>query len=145
MVKGILVTRISQQSECQPISRVLSWTIIHLGLSSPTASSGLPGSNTGRINGSLFGLAPGGVYLATPCYHVCGALLPHRFTLTDRRSPHRRSTLCCTVRRLSPPRRYLAPCPVEPGLSSRRERPAIAQLTLTDSVEPYDADTSRRY
>ncbi len=32
----------------------------------------------------LFGLAPGGVYLATPCHHACGALLPHRFTLTGR-------------------------------------------------------------
>ncbi len=29
-----------------------------------------------------------------------------------------RSTLCCTCRRLSPPRRYLAPCPMKPGLSS---------------------------
>lgn len=27
-------------------------------------------------------------------------------------------SFCCTVRRLAPPRRYLAPCPVEPGLSS---------------------------
>ena len=32
----------------------------------------------------------------------------------------RRSTLCCTFRRLAPPRRYLAPGPAEPGLSSRR-------------------------
>lgn len=31
---------------------------------------------------------------------------------------HRRFTLCCTGRRLSSPRRYLAPCPMEPGLSS---------------------------
>src|SRR5258706_4271585 len=31
----------------------------------------------------------------------------------------RRSVLCCTFRRLTPPRRYLALCPVEPGLSSR--------------------------
>src|SRR6188768_26989 len=30
----------------------------------------------------------------------------------------RRSTLCCTFRRLAPPRRYLALCPMEPGLSS---------------------------
>ncbi len=30
----------------------------------------------------------------------------------------RRSALCCTFRRLAPPRRYLASCPVEPGLSS---------------------------
>ena len=27
-------------------------------------------------------------------------------------------SFCCTSRRFSPPRRYLAPCPVEPGLSS---------------------------
>ena len=31
---------------------------------------------------------------------------------------HRRFALCCTCRRLTPPRRYLAPCPMEPGLSS---------------------------
>ncbi len=49
------------------------------------------------------------------CYHLRGALLPHPFTLTSRR---KRSTLCCTGRRFTPPRRYLAPCPMEPGLSS---------------------------
>ncbi|AEH32369.1 hypothetical protein VAA_03725 [Vibrio anguillarum 775] len=32
--------------------------------------------------GSLFGLAPGGVYLATNCCQTHGALLPHPFTLT---------------------------------------------------------------
>ncbi len=31
----------------------------------------------------------------------------------------RRSAFCCTFRGLAPPRRYLAPCPLEPGLSSR--------------------------
>jgi len=31
----------------------------------------------------------------------------------------RRYIFCCTFRRLAPPRRYLAPCPAEPGLSSR--------------------------
>jgi hypothetical protein len=31
----------------------------------------------------------------------------------------RRYFFCCTFRRLAPPRRYLAPCPMEPGLSSR--------------------------
>ncbi|SFC61371.1 hypothetical protein SAMN02745723_103115 [Pragia fontium DSM 5563 = ATCC 49100] len=31
---------------------------------------------------------------------------------------HRRFALCCTCRGLAPPRRYLAPCPMEPGLSS---------------------------
>ena len=34
------------------------------------------------------------------------------------RTNHRRSTLCGTFRRLSPPRRYLALYPLEPGLSS---------------------------
>ena len=66
-------------------------------------------------NGFLFGLASGGVYHAMNCYQPCGALLPHPFTLTSRM---RRSTICCTCRRLSPPRRYLAPCPMKPGLSS---------------------------
>jgi len=67
----------------------------------------------------LFGLAPGGVYLATHCCQRRGALLPHPFTLTDwLRITNRRSPLCCTCRRLAPPRHYLAPCPMEPGLSS---------------------------
>ena len=34
------------------------------------------------------------------------------------RTNHRRSALCGTFRRLSPPRRYLALYPLEPGLSS---------------------------
>ena len=34
----------------------------------------------------------------------------------------RRFALCCTFRRLTPPRRYLALCPMEPGLSSKRLR-----------------------
>jgi hypothetical protein len=39
----------------------------------------------------------------------------------------RRFAFCCTFRGLAPPRRYLAPCPPEPGLSSpvrSCERPA---------------------
>ena len=49
-----------------------------------------------------------------------GALLPHRFTLTTPAvaGSVRRFAFCCTGRRLAPPRRYLAPCPMEPGLSS---------------------------
>jgi len=70
------------------ISRVLSTTIIHLGQSSPTASSNLPGSPLGtggadKPRTPLFGLAPGGVYRAANCYQSRGALLPHHFTLTD--------------------------------------------------------------
>jgi len=61
---------------------------------------------------SLFGLAPGGVCHATECYHRRGALLPHHFTLTwPRLRAVRRFIFCCTFRGLTPPRRYLAPCP----------------------------------
>jgi len=63
----------------------------------------------------LFGLAPGGVYRAASCYQSRGALLPHLFTLTDQ---GRRYIFCGTFHGLTPPRRYLAPCPKEPGLSS---------------------------
>ena len=56
--------------ESQPVSRVLSWTVIPLGRASPRASSDLPGSHAGRMSGPkpnapLFGLAPDGVYPAT--------------------------------------------------------------------------------
>ena len=62
------------------------------------------------------------------CYQKRGALLPHPFTLTCARSEtagHRRSTLCCTFRRLATPGRYPAPCPAELGLSSTPSGAAI--------------------
>ena len=64
------------------ISRVLSWTIIHLRRTSPFACSDLPESAEGHGIGFLFGLAPGGVYHRHGCYQPRGALLPHLFTLT---------------------------------------------------------------
>ena len=69
---------------------------------------------------SLFGLASDGVYPAACCYQKRGALLPHHFTLTkpDYKNRVWRYIFCCTGRRLSPPRRYLASCPVKSGLSS---------------------------
>ena len=71
----------------QPISRVLSWTIIYLGCLSPYTSSDLPGSQCGphlqlKLRGFLFGLAPSGVFPATDVTTQRGALLPHHFTLT---------------------------------------------------------------
>jgi hypothetical protein len=110
----------------RPVSRVLSWAIIHLGLMSPSTSSDLPALDTGRIIEGLFGLAPSGVYLAAACYQLRGALLPHLFTLTGSGLPkhleRRRFAFCCTFRGLTPPRRYLALCPMEPGLSSPMHR-----------------------
>ena len=66
----------------RPISRVLSWTVIHLGPESLQGSSNQPAPTAGSSIGGLFGLAPGGVYLAANCYQTRGALLPHPFTLT---------------------------------------------------------------
>ena len=68
----------------RPISRVLSWTVIPLGVTSPQRSSNLPGSNAGRAKGSLFGLAPGGVCRA-------GLLPDSRCALTAPFHPYRPS------------------------------------------------------
>src|SRR4051794_28024474 len=54
------------------ISRILSWTVIHL--------RGLPGTQRAAST-SLLGLAPGGVCLDAPRRRDAGALLPHLFTL----------------------------------------------------------------
>jgi len=66
-----------------------------------------------------------------PCRDRCrprGGLLPHRFTLTAR-LPGRRFVFCGPVRRLAAPRRYLAVCPVELGLSSSGCPPATSSPT----------------
>ena len=47
----------------------------------------------------------------------CALTAPFHPYLCFRKS-HRRSAFCCTFRRLSPPRCYLALYPMEPGLSS---------------------------
>ena len=65
-----------------------------------------------------------------PCHdrhRPCGALLPHLFTLTGRKTS-RRYIFCGTFPRLSPGWRYQPPCPAQFGLSSSRAittRPAI--------------------
>jgi len=79
----------------QPISRVLSWTIIHLGITSPLCSSDLPESNARHAERipiwscSRWGLP-------------CRLVLPlTRCALTAPFHPYRhcrRSALCCTFR-----------------------------------------------
>ena len=110
-----------------PISRVLSRTIIHLGQASLLASSNLPKNDTGHICvhahcSSIWSCSRWGLPCHN-CYQLRGALLPHPFTLTHHLKIDGRSTLCCTGRRLAPPRSYLAPCPLEPGLSSLWQLP----------------------
>ncbi|VTR65143.1 conserved hypothetical protein [Desulfosarcina cetonica] len=92
-------------------------TIIPLGCRLPDTSSDLPGSSDGPPSSTpLFGLAPGGVYPASPVTRRTGALLPHRFTLTPPKA--RRFAFCCTCLHVTVTPRYGAPCPVVFGLSS---------------------------
>ena len=90
-----------------------------------------------------------------PCRHDAGGLLPHRFTLTGRhlrRRAGRRSALCSTFRRLSPPgvspaplpfgvRTFLGPpCgPRPPGLRAQcspRQRNHRSGATVQDAPMP---------
>ena len=119
----------------QPVSRVLSWIIIHLDWKSPSSLKQPTRKRRGPRHSFPIWSCSGWGLPCHFCYQKRGALLPHPFTLTSRSW---RSSLCCTGRRLAPPRRYLAPCPVEPGLSSSskylaRFKPAIIQLTARDS------------
>ena len=76
---------------------------------------------------SLFGLAPDGVFRAAAV--TSDAVRSYR-TFSPLPVPgcpgHRRFVLCGTFRSLAAPRRYLASCPLEPGLSS----PALRQQRL---------------
>ncbi len=88
-------------------------------------------------NALLFGLAPGGVYLAGPVTRTAGELLPHRFTLTCPLRG-RRSVLCGTIPGVAPAGRYPAPCSAELGLSSGHPYwvPAAIKPTPTPCLWP---------
>jgi len=115
----------------RPISRVLSRTVIHLGCKSPCSSSNLPRNRAGHASVPLFDLAPGGVYHATSVTSC--AVRSYRTFSPLPVTSDRRYIFCGTFRRLTPPRRYLAPCPMEPGLSSilSCDKTATAQPTLS--------------
>ena len=66
----------------------------------------------------------------------------------------RRSIFCGTFRGLAPPRRYLAPCPMEPGLSSpptalggegatARPTPKRGNITLSEATSKRDRPSRR--
>ena len=121
-----------------------SGTIVTDCLKQPTRESARDRQCETSSRTPLFGLAPGGVYRAANCYQSRGALLPHLFTLTDQ---GRRYIFCGTFHGLTPPRRYLAPCPKEPGLSSMTTSvTAIAWLTPTFSprILRYSARPDRK-
>jgi len=94
---------------------------ISLGWRFPATSSDLPrgrarycGPLAGHPEAPLFGLSPGGVFPAAgsprrrwalaPPFHPCRQMAAVCF--------------CGTLRRVTPPGDYPAPCPAEPGLSS---------------------------
>jgi len=129
-----------ERSGSRPISRVLSRTTIHLGRASPRASSDLPGNSCGpQVRARKPACFP--IWSCSRWGLPCRRMLPPaRCALTAPFHPcrHRiaaalgRSALCCTFRGLAPPRRYLAPCPVEPGLSSANA--AVAWPTPARSI-----------
>lgn len=108
----------------RPISRVLSRTTIHLGRPSPDASCDLPGDTCGPQ--AAKGMPPylvllqRGFTVPPPLPETrCALTTPfHPYLTPERIRCHRRFAFCCTFRRLTSPRRYLASRPAEPGLSS---------------------------
>src|SRR3989442_1529757 len=105
------------------ISRVLfarqsGQRVISLGWLSPATSRGLPAAQTTRAGSRcLFGLAPTGGYRATPVARRAVGSYP---TVSPLPLNKGRSVFCGPFRRLTAPRRYLAVCPMELGLSSAR-------------------------
>ena len=108
----------------RPVSRVLSRTIIHLGRPSPNASCDLPedtcGPQAARGTSSYLVLLRRGFTLPPSLPKArCALTAPfHPYLPPKPVRRHRRYTFCGTFRRFASPRRYLASCPVEPGLSS---------------------------
>ena len=129
----------------QPVSRVLSRIIIHLGWKSPSSLKQPTRKRRGQRHSFPIWSCSGWGLPCRHCYQQRGALLPHHFTLTSPTftNVNWRFPFCCTCRGLTPPRRYLAPCPAEPGLSSSRrsskrpvtsDYPADLGAILTDAM-----------
>ncbi len=93
--------------------------VIYLGWQSPATSSGLPAVQAVRAGPHrLFGLAPTGGYRAAAVTSRAVGSYPTISPLPV----SGRFVFCGPVRRLAAPRRYLAVCPAELGLSSIRKR-----------------------
>ncbi len=140
---SFLGKRIRRKSE-PAVSRVLSWAIIHLGRPSPAASSNLPGSPLGTGGAGCPACFP--IWSCSRRGLPCRGLLPvARCALTAPFHPYQgepwRYIFCGTFHGLAPSRRYLAPCPKEPGLSSTREIPGSDCLADSDVLRTGDCLT----
>ncbi len=116
------IVLLNSLSPGRPISRVLSGAVIYLERRLPAASSGLPGARTGRAAPARSCLALLPVGVAWPPVSPRAPVVSYTtFSPSPARSPG--PAVCFSValfRRVTPPGRYPAPCPVEPGLSSPR-------------------------
>jgi len=74
---------------------------------------------------TLYGLAPGGVYIARIVADAAGALLPHLSILTVGLGTA--VYFCCTVPGVASAGCYPAPCPLVLGLSSYHMQLALQQ------------------
>jgi hypothetical protein len=100
----------------------------------PTRSSNDPG----RVSLLIWPCSDRGLPCRA-CYQARGGLLPHRFTLTLGYKGGLFSV--ALFRRLTAPRRYLAVCPVELGLSSNgpSSRPPATIGPTTSNAQNYRA------
>ena len=135
----------------QPISRVLSVYLhtpdghssrrsVTRTLQQPTrGSTSCDALSRRAVSHRLFGLAPAGVCLAANVATDAVGSYPTVSPLPL--LSQRRCVFCCPVRhkKLTPhvPRRYLATCPVEPGLSSAVPACAFLVATVRPTTYPY--------
>ncbi len=91
-----------------------SGTCVTACLKQPTRIPYGPHVMTFQSHGFLFGLAPSGVFPAT----TVASRAVRSYRTISPLPLTRRYIFCGTFRRFTPPRRYLALCPLEPGLSS---------------------------
>src|SRR5437870_12333998 len=104
--------------------------VISLGWLSPATSCGLPAAQATRAGSRcLLGLAPTGGYRAAS---VAGRAVGSYPTVSPLPLDKGRSVFCGPIRRLAAPRRYLAVCPTELGLSSMRQ-----SSRRTATITPY--------
>ena len=109
----------------RPVSRILSWVTISLGLRSPGGSSGVPGPSAGRVSGTCFALHRTG-FGKPPCRHG------RWWALTPPFHPYRRFPaggllsvpLSVGFRRLGFPQRPALRCPDFPRTL---EAPAVTR------------------
>ncbi len=131
-----------------PISRVLSWTVIHLGRRSRAASCSLPADSGGPPvfrktclpiwPCSGWGLPVGTVARPTVRSYRTISPLPDLTCVSHRRYVSVALSVALGPCGLIAPRRYLASCPVEPGLSSRHKQ--VTGDCLANSGAQYNGE-----